>query len=100
MNNSLRGILFWWWLKIIPTTTITIPWPKLVWLTLHDDGDGSKTQSLTCDPNNIYRPWLEKNVGKQYIDWDWNISRTDIDGLDIKFRKGKYKWATLFLLTH
>ena len=51
-----------WW-KFMPGTTITVKWPRTEWIVLHDDGS-----TLTCDPNHHYRPWLEKNVGKQGID--------------------------------
>lgn len=102
------GLNIWqhiWW-KLLLGTTITIPWPKKEWVTLHDDGDGGKTDSLTDDPNDHYRPYLEKHVGKQGWDWDWHIDpkhsiyligfpREYNDQLKIKFRKGKESWASI-----
>jgi hypothetical protein len=82
------------WLKIIPTKTITVPWPDHKWHRIYTD----VYALMPSDPNEVYRPWLEKHVGKQHIDWDWNIASYDGSLLEIKFRKGKYKWATLFKL--
>jgi hypothetical protein len=97
-----------WW-KCMPGTTITIPWPKKEWLTLHDDGDGGKTETVTDDPNYHYRSYLEKNVGKQGWDWDWmidpkhsmyimNVPREVNDQLKIKFRRGKESWASIIMI--
>lgn len=86
-----------WW-KFVPGTTITIPWPKKEWLTLHDDGDGSTVQAHTNDPNYHYRPYLEKNVGKQGRDWDWWLDPVDGNTLTIKFRKGKESWASIITI--
>lgn len=52
------------------------------------------------DPNWSYRPWLEKNVGSQALDWQWFLS-TSVDDkgyidtyrLIIKFCKGKEELA-------
>jgi hypothetical protein len=84
------------WLRIFPTKTDTVRWPNQWPGHLRPD----EVDILPNDPNDIYRPWLEKNVGKQHIAWDWEISGKDGDLLEVKFRKGKYKWATLFLLLH
>jgi hypothetical protein len=39
------------------------------------------------EPNQYYRSWLEKHIGRQYKDWNWDISGTDIDYLEIYFKK-------------
>ena len=39
----------------------------------------------TPDPNDSYRVWLEEHVGKQGIHWDWELSRSDINTIDIAF---------------
>ena len=49
------------------------------------------------EPNEHYRPWLEINVGKQGIDWDWDISNHDFKVLEIYFVTQEH--ATLFELT-
>jgi len=55
--------------------------------------------------DEVYRPWLEKNVGREGIDWIWNLE-TDIDHgnritaiLYITLRRGKEKAATLLALS-
>ena len=53
-------------------TTIVVPWPRGV---------------NSTDPNEIMRPWLEENAGKQGWTWSWDIVvRSDTeDGLELKF---------------
>ncbi len=50
----------------------------------------------TSEPNLYYRPWLEENVGKQSVDWDWDLCKEDIDTLEIYFATKEH--ATLFEL--
>lgn len=46
--------------------------------------------------NATMRPWLEQNVGIQGVDWDWMFNfRDECDEVQIKFRKGKERWATI-----
>lgn len=40
----------------------------------------------SADPNDHYRPWLEANVGRQFVDWDWHL------GLDHEFDED---WVTI-----
>lgn len=85
--NPLR---FLWW-KFLPGKTIFLPWPNgYANVILYDKN--SLIQS--SDPNDHYRPWLEENVGRQGIDWDWSIYNGSTDGIIIKFRIGKTQWAT------
>jgi hypothetical protein len=97
-----------WW-KFVPGVIITVKWP--VGNITIDDSDprwdwslGSKLQEgFSADPNDHYRPDLEKNIGKQ--GWDWNWGTADMDAtnntLTIKFRKKfsdaammyKLKWS-------
>ena len=44
-----------WW-RWMPGEEFNLPWP-------------STPQS--SDPNDHYRPWLEKNIGRQGWDWQW-----------------------------
>jgi len=60
---------------------VSIPWPR---------------DSMSADPNDFYRAWLTENVGKQYINWDWDVGR-DGEMLDIYFMDEKV--AMMFLLT-
>lgn len=47
-----------------------------------------------------YRPWMEANVGKQKIDWDWGFIGNDVNEncLTIKIRQTKAKYATMIVL--
>lgn len=69
----------------MPGTKIKVRWPVL---------------DLTSDPNNSYRPWLEENVGRQHIDWDWTLEDDDLQRnlLTVKFRYGKARYATIAAL--
>lgn len=48
-------------------------------------------------PNQLYRPWLEMNVGKQGVAWNWNICKDNMDMMRIEFASREH--ATLFKLT-
>lgn len=39
------------------------------------------------EPNEYYRPWLEKNIGEQREEWDWNLCRQDLNVLEFYFDK-------------
>lgn len=49
------------------------------------------------EPNVHYRPWLEKNVGKQDIHWSWNIHSVKDNSLCISFKDSEK--SLLFELT-
>lgn len=50
------------------------------------------------EPNERYRPWLEKNVGKQGEAWNWNIAPSpNFDLLEIEFSDSEH--ALLFELS-
>jgi hypothetical protein len=88
-----------WW-KWVPGVIITVKWPT-GWVVLDDDGQGGQTSTESADPNDHYRPWLEKNVGRQGWDWQWRIGTAGTRGYDtllIKFRKSKATFATLAAL--
>ena len=102
-NGNLRDYLWW---RFVPGVTVQVKWPS-GWVVLHDDGDGGQVSTESADPNDHYRPWLEKNAGKQRIDWDWRIGQvaadngagtTGHDTLVIKVRKKKEKWASIAVL--
>ena len=91
-----------WW-KYMPGTIIEVKWP-VGWVVLNDDGYGGIVSTEYADPNDHYRPELEKYVGKQGWDWDWRIGNTKTDNgagttgcdtLYIKFRKGKDDFASV-----
>jgi hypothetical protein len=91
--DSLREWLFW---KYGSGPTITVAWP-VGWVVLHVFPDGSQTSAESADPNDHYRPWMEKNVGRQHRDWAWRCCDNNCaeNKLTIKFRKSKAKWATM-----
>lgn len=66
-----------WW-KYIPGVILKVKWPN-------------------GDPNDYYREWMEKHVGKQSWDWDWVLYPDDIlsNTLTIKLRSGKEIHSTM-----
>ena len=66
-----------------------------------DLGGASYIAFESADPNDHYRPWLEKNVGRQGRDWDWYMGNTDVvdNRLTIRIRKSKGTWASVAALT-
>lgn len=93
-----------WW-KFMPGQEIEVPWPR-GWTEPEECPGGGSVQIESADPNDHYRPHLEKLAGKQGWDWDWKLGYIDIgqgirvsgDTLIIKFRKGKDRWASYFTL--
>lgn len=90
----------------MPGSIITMKWP-VGWVVLHENPDGSKVGTESADPNDHWRPWLEKHVGKQEWDWNWRLGRiaafgspAGYDTIEIKFRKAKAPQATLFRLKY
>lgn len=105
VKRTLNPLKTLWW-KCMPGTTINVEWP-----TGWTEADHLGNQTFSADPNDHFRPWLEKNVGKQGWDWDWRLGPiTGAQGrpggpivlagdyLAIKFRKGKTKYATMFAM--
>lgn len=84
-----------WW-RFVPGTVIKVKWPvgPITYWVVDED---HLTHRESADPNDHYRGWLEKNVGKQCWDWDWQLTDNDCaeNVLTIKFRKGKTDYATL-----
>jgi hypothetical protein len=52
----------------------------------------------SADPNDHYRPELERTVGRQHVDWEWGISRLQYDILEIMFKKQHEKMAVYYHL--
>jgi hypothetical protein len=75
--------------------SITVQWP--VGPVEVPNGDNAGVLTESADPNDHYRPYLEKNVGKQNRDWVWGLRDNNAaeNRLTIKFRKSKAKWATM-----
>lgn len=70
-----------WW-RIVPGETVRVKWP---------------VTSNGADPNAIYRPWLEENVGRFGYDWWWGLQGKDASEnmLSIKVRRSKASWASV-----
>lgn len=95
-----------WW-KLVPGTSIKLPWPSGNIVVDHldprwQDMGGAVWVDLgfSADPNDHYRWWFEKHVGRQGWDWDWTMMNTDVmeNKLTVKFRRGKEKYAILATL--
>jgi hypothetical protein len=67
-----------WW-RFMPGVIINVKWPKgmiiagpgpedPLWF---DYGGAAYIKFESADPNDHYRPWMEKHVGKQGRDWNW-----------------------------
>ena len=90
----------WWWL--VPGVIVKVKWPKGSIVVDHDDPrwydvGATRVEILSTDPNDHYRPWMEKHVGKQKWDWDWGFVGNDVNNncLTIKVRQSKAKYATI-----
>lgn len=92
-----------WW-RFVPGVTITVRWPRGEVIVDHnhplwEDMGGAVWVNLgvSADPNDHYRPYLEKHIGKQGWDWNWGLVNDDIkhDRLTIKVRRKHGKYATM-----
>ena len=63
--------------------TLIVKWPK------------SNKESINV-PNELWRPWLEENVGYQNFNWGWRICKRRSLHVEIKFRNKLY--ASQFIL--
>lgn len=88
-----------WW-RFMPGVIINVKWPTGMivagpgpedprWCDL---GGASYITYESADPNDHYRPWLEKHVGRQGWDWNWGMANNDAseNRLTIKIRQ-KYQ---------
>ena len=91
-----------WW-RFMPGVIINVKWP--VGNIIVDDTDprwdwslGSTLQEgFSADPNDHYRPWMEKHIGKQGWDWDWGMANRDAteNRLTIKIRRKYQDYAII-----
>jgi hypothetical protein len=84
-----------WW-RFMPGVVINVKWPD-GWVVLHESPDGSMVSTRSADPNDHYRPWMEKNVGRQKWDWDWGMANNDVSDnrLTIKIRQKHQECAII-----
>jgi len=90
--NIIRQI---WW-RFMPGVIINVKWP-VGWAILHEGPDGDQTAVESADPNDHYRPWMEKHIGKQGWDWDWGMADRDAtdNRLTIKIRRKYQDYAII-----
>jgi hypothetical protein len=92
-----------WW-RFMPGVIINVKWPA--GNIIVDDKDprwcdlgGAVCVDLgfSADPNDHYRPWMEKNIGKQGWDWDWGMANMDAteNRLTIKIRRKYQDYAII-----
>ena len=94
-----------WW-RFMPGAVINVSWPtgQVKVGPSHRDGYsgyGPEFEYIdSADPNDHYRPWMEKYVGKQGWDWNWGVCSKDVseNRLTIKIRRKHAKYATIAAL--
>ena len=88
-----------WW-RWMPGETVSVAWPNGPIIKEHMDQYRTDEQLLSADPNDHYRPFLEKNVGRQGWDWNWGLRDNNAaeNRLTIKVRKQHAKWLTMAAL--
>ncbi len=91
-----------WW-RFMPGVVINVKWPKGPLVVDHNDprwvdlGGAVCVEIDSADPNDHYRPFLEKYVGRQGWDWNWGMADRDAtdNRLTIKIRRKHEKYASL-----
>ena len=91
-----------WW-RFMPGVIINVKWP--VGNITVDESDprwdwslgSTKQEGFSADPNDHYRPWMEKNIGKQGWDWNWGMADRDAteNRLTIKIRRKYQDYAII-----
>lgn len=83
----------------MPGVEFKVKWPR-GWILLHEMPDGSRVSTESADPNDHYRPQLEKLVGRQGWNWNWDLRDNDIaeNRLTIKIRQNKASYASYLAL--
>jgi hypothetical protein len=101
-----HGLGFWeklWW-KFVPGTVIDIKWPSGNIVVDHNDprwvdmGAVWVDLGFSTNPNDHCRWYLEKHVGRQGRDWQWGMSKHNIDHITIKVRQKYQNHAIIMAL--
>ncbi len=87
----------------MPGVVINVKWPKGPLVVDHNDprwvdlGGAVWVQIDSADPNDHYRPWMEKHVGRQGWDWNWGMADRDAtdNRLTIKIRQKHQEHAII-----
>ena len=87
-----------WW-RFMPGVIINVRWP-VGEVRIRQEESDIWDYVRTADPNDLLRPWLEANIGKQGRDWDWGLTGNDAaeNRLTIKIRQKHAKYATIATL--
>ena len=96
-----------WW-RFVPGTVINVKWPH-GWITAgpgpddprwFDLGGAAYIKFESADPNDHYRPFMEKHIGKQGWDWNWGMADRDAtdNRLTIKIRRKHNRYATILAI--
>ena len=92
--------LLWW--RYVPGVKVKLRWPVGMIVVEYGhpkwyDVGAHFVELASADPNDHYRPWLEKHVGRQGWHWDWRMEDNDAayKSLTLKVCKSKTKYATL-----
>lgn len=93
---SIREYLWW---RFMPGVTVNVRWPA-GWVELDQVLGGGGVGRESADPNEHYRPFLEKYVGRQGWDWNWGLADRDAtdNRLTIKIRRKHEKYATIIAM--
>jgi hypothetical protein len=98
MQCNPRSVWHDLWWRLCPGEEIVVKWPNGPVIKEFTDQYKTDDQLLSADPNDHYRPYLTKHVGRQGIDWDWRIDNTATDTLRIKIRQRHRAWAAYFAI--
>lgn len=88
----------------MPGTVVKVKWPTGEIIVDHNDprwqdmgGAVWVNLGYSSDPNDHYRWYMEKHIGRQGWDWDWCLADGDINEnrLTIKLRRSKMKYSTI-----
>ena len=101
--SFIHLLTYWFFWHVLPTVEFRVKWPVGMITVDHDHPKwdwslgATLQEGFSADPNDHYRPWLEKHVGRQGWHWDWEIMNPDISSntLTIRIRRDKARYATL-----
>lgn len=102
------GLNIWqklWW-RFVPGVVINVRWPVGDIIITEDDPrwdwtiGPSRYIVESADPNDHYRPEMEKYCGRQGWDWNWGMANNDISDnrLTIKIRRKYANYAILLAI--
>ena len=104
---SMKFINKLWW-KLMPGVIVKVKWPSGEIIAgpgpedprWRDWGGAAYVRFESADPNDHYRPWLEKNIGRQGWDWDWALTDDDLikNQITIRIRRKHRHYASLLAL--